>query len=130
MLRTLSICMFALTACGGSDPAMMMMGDDEPPVDAAAATVMAVACAGGEMAVESTGGFRFAPAAVTISVGDAVSFTNPTSHSVVPSPTLVTDSGLRAPANATTCLTFTAAGTFNYQCSPHSSMKGTITVNP
>jgi plastocyanin len=130
MFRTISICILALTACsGGGDPAMPS-GDDTPAIDAAPATVMVATCAGGEMAVESTGGFRFAPASVTISVGQSVSFTNASVHSVVPSPTLPTDSGLHAPAGATTCLKFTAAGTFNYQCSPHSSMKASITVNP
>lgn len=125
-----------LTACGGGGPAG---GTDAPNsvdmkmVDAALpATVKTVACAGGEMAVESTGGFRFMPATVTISVNQAVSFTNPISHSVVPDfGAGMSDSGLRAPANATTCLQFTEPGTYHYMCSPHTTlMKATVTVNP
>lgn len=125
MLRSV-FCVFALTACGGSDPAMV---DAAPADDAAPATVMSAACANPAAMVESTGGFRFAPQGVTINVGQQVQFTNPISHSVVPATSGNTDSGLRAPANATTCLVFTAPGVFNYKCSPHSSMTGTVTVN-
>jgi plastocyanin len=90
---------------------------------------MAVPCDGTELGhVESTGGFRFSPNNVTISVGQLVDFTNPNEHSVVPG-AAPTDSGLKAPKGTKTCLKFTAAGQFNFKCSPHSSMTGTITVN-
>jgi len=108
---------------------MMMMGDDQPAIDAPPATVMTATCNNPAAMVESTGGFRFAPMAVTINVGEQVQFTNPSSHSVVPATSGPTDSGLRAPNNATTCLVFTEAGTFNYKCNPHASMTGTVTVN-
>jgi plastocyanin len=128
MLRNVLFCSLALTACGGSSNS----GDDDDTPDAPAqnATVMMVACAGGEMEVETTGGFRFNPMSVTIAVGDAVKFTNSTSHSVVPATSGMTDPGLRAGFGTSTCLMFTEPGTFNYKCNPHSSMTGSVTVNP
>lgn len=126
MTRSLVLCL-ALAACGGGgdDPTP---GDGPPTGDAPAATVMSVACGSEAASVESTGGFRFSPMAVTISVGEVVKFTNPSNHSVVPG-AAPTDSGLRAGFGTDTCLMFTAAGTFNYRCNPHTSMTGTITVN-
>jgi plastocyanin len=129
MLRSFVLC--SLVACGGGgtdDPAPT---DTAPPTDTPAqvSTVMAVPCDGTELGhVESTGGFRFSPNNVTISVGQLVDFTNPNEHSVVPG-AAPTDSGLKAPKGTKTCLKFTAAGQFNFKCSPHSSMTGTITVN-
>lgn len=113
-----------VAACGGG-------GGDDPPADTSntPATVMSVTCDGTEVEeVETTGGFRFSPMAVTISVGDVVKFTNSSQHSVVPGAS-PTDPGMTATFNTSTCLKFTAAGTFNYKCNPHSSMTGTITVN-
>ncbi len=126
MTRSLVLCL-ALAACGG--------GGDDPPVDsmpagdAPPATVMTVTCDGTEVEeIETTGGFRFSPMAVTISVGDVVKFTNASNHSLVPGAS-PTDSGLRGGFGVSTCLKFTAAGTFNFKCNPHSSMTGSITVN-
>ena len=125
MTRMLVLC-FAVAACGGGGD-----GDDDPTPDGpvANATVMSVTCDDTEAAeVETTGGFRFAPQAVTITVGQVVKFTNNAQHSVVPGAS-PTDPGMQAGFNKSTCLKFTEAGTFNYKCNPHSSMTGTITVN-
>jgi plastocyanin len=122
----------ALGACGGSGGGDDDGGDDAPGIDAPAqqATVIEVSpCpAMPDADVESTGGFRFSPDAVTISQGQVVRFTNRADHSIVP---VFPDSdpGLKVGFGATTCLQFTKAGTFNYRCNPHSSMTGTITVN-
>ncbi len=91
---------------------------------------MTVTCDGTEAAeVETTGGFRFSPNAVTITVGQVVKFTSGSTHNVIPG-AAPTDSGLSLPAfGATGCLKFTAAGMFKYRCQPHSSMTGTVTVN-
>lgn len=89
---------------------------------------MSVTCDDTEPVVETTGGFRFAPMSTTITVGQAVKFTNASNHSTVPG-AAPTDSGLRATFGTSTCLKFTVAGTFNFKCSPHSSMTGSITVN-
>lgn len=124
MKALIPLLLFA-TACGGGGD-----GDDTPTPDGnSTATVMSVTCDGSEVAeVETTGGFRFSPDAVTITVGQVVKFTNASNHSVVPG-AAPTDSGLRAGFGTSTCLQFTTAGTFNYKCNPHSSMTGSVTVN-
>lgn len=123
----------SLTACGGGG------GDDPLPTDSASnpsdgpapvATVETVTCDGTESAsIESTGGFRFSPNNVTITVGQVVKFTSGPNHNVIPGKA-PTDPGLKISGfGATGCLKFTAAGQFNFRCQPHSSMTGTVTVN-
>jgi plastocyanin len=72
--------------------------------------------------------FAFSPTTLTVKVGTTVTWTNKdsTSHTVV-SDTGVFDSGNLAP-NATYTYVFAKAGTFNYHCSIHPSMKGTVIV--
>lgn len=74
--------------------------------------------------------FAFDPPVVTISAGTAVVWTNedPTPHSVV-------DKGgtFKSPKltkGATFSQTFDQAGTFDYVCGFHASMKGQIVVTP
>lgn len=74
-------------------------------------------------------GFSFAPSAVTIRVGDTVTWTNLDSaiHTVTFSGSAsLSSSGLRE--GDTHSATFDAVGTFAFGCSPHPSMQGTITV--
>ena len=76
----------------------------------------------------SVASFSFQPAAITVSVGMTVTWTNNDSagHTVTAddgsfkSDTLAT--------GATFSQTFATAGTFAYHCSIHSSMTGTVTV--
>ena len=74
-------------------------------------------------------GFSFAPSALTIRVGDTVTWTNLDSaiHTVTfnDSPSL-SSSGLQE--GDTHSVTFDNVGTYAYGCSPHPSMQGTITV--
>ncbi len=79
--------------------------------------------------------FMFAPATVTVKVGDTVRWTFNGFHNVVSGAECMGDgkftSGL--PMAVTTFdHTFTEAGTFPYFCQPHcsSGMKGTVTVTP
>ena len=130
MTRRIVLCL-AIAACGGG-------GDDPAPADTAAATdapaqvatVMTVVCDGTESATTSSEAqFAFDPPNVTISVGQVVKFISGSVHNVIPG-AAPTDSGLRLPTKgATGCLKFTAAGTFNFKCEPHPSMKGSVTVN-
>ena len=119
----------SLVACGGSSEPPPGNPDGAPGVDAPPATVVEVTpCTGESATVESTGGFRFMPNAVTITAGQIVKFTSGGSHNVIPVfPN--SDSGLNVGFGATKCLRFTQAGTYNYRCQPHPSMTGTITVN-
>jgi plastocyanin len=74
-------------------------------------------------------GFSFAPSALTVQVGDTVTWTNLDSagHTVTfsGSPTL-SSGGLQE--GDTHSVTFDSVGTYAYGCSPHASMQGTITV--
>jgi plastocyanin len=72
--------------------------------------------------------FQFAPASVTIDVGDTVTWTNdgPTAHSATGD-----DGGFDTgifEAGQSRSATFDQAGTFAYFCTPHPNMRGTITV--
>jgi plastocyanin len=72
--------------------------------------------------------FEFAPASVTIDVGDTVTWSNegPTPHSATAKDGSF-DTGLRGKGKSRSH-TFDAAGTFSYICTPHPFMKGTVTV--
>ncbi|GAC1611159.1 MAG: hypothetical protein NVS3B26_22180 [Mycobacteriales bacterium] len=76
-----------------------------------------------------TTGFMFSPSRLAIGIGDTVLVRNADSdhHTFTDSPTF--DSGDVAPG-ASYSYRFTAAGTYTFVCSYHSSagMKGTITV--
>jgi plastocyanin len=72
--------------------------------------------------------FRFAPASVTIDVGDTVTWTNegPTPHSATADDRSF-DTGIFE-AGQSRSHTFDEAGTFAYFCTPHPNMRGTVTV--
>ena len=74
--------------------------------------------------------FAFNPSSLTVKVGDTVSWTNSsgTGHTVTADDGSF-DSGNLA-GGAGFQHTFSAAGTFSYHCSIHSSMKATIIVAP
>jgi plastocyanin len=118
-------------ACGGND-AKTPDAAPQPGVDAAPATVQMVACAGITPAATITANdptSSFTPPATTITQGQIAAFTVAGDHPVGPDAAAgLTDSGLKAPGGATTCLKFTATGTFHFKCTIH-QFKGTITVN-
>ena len=115
MLR-LSCAALLLAACGGNNATQT----DAP----AGATVAAVSCAGITPAASiTTTGNAYTPATAAISVGGVVQFTMPSIHNVIS-----TTPGLAVDFGATTCLRFTAAGTYNFKCSVH-LFTGSITVN-
>jgi len=66
---------------------------------------------------------------VTAKVGDVITWTNngPASHTVTVDNQAGCDSGTLSPGK-TVSMTFSAAGTYPFHCSIHSSMKGTITI--
>lgn len=92
-----------------------------------AGTTAAPARAGAAHAIEIVD-FAFSPPSLTISVGDTVTWTN--ADSVVHTATSTSgafDSGELA-QGASYSLTFSEAGTYDYLCTPHPSMTGTIVV--
>lgn len=72
--------------------------------------------------------FDFAPAAVTVNVGDTVTWSNagPSAHSATANDGSF-DTGVYGEGGSRSH-TFDQAGTFSYICTPHPFMKGTVTV--
>src|SRR5918999_994198 len=72
--------------------------------------------------------FEFAPSAVTVNVGDTVTWTNdgPTPHSATANDGSF-DTGIMDEGGSGSH-TFSEAGTFSYICTPHPNMTGTVTV--
>jgi len=77
----------------------------------------------------SISNFAFSSAALTVHVGDTVTWTNNDSayHTVTSTDGGPLDSG-NIGSGETFSYTFTSAGTYAYQCSFHPSMTGTVTV--
>ena len=107
----------AVAACSGS-------GGSAAP---SAATSQAPAAPAGGATAVSIKDFAFNPATTTVAAGSKVTWTNndTTAHTVTFDDG---DSGKLAPG-ATFDQTFTTAGTFDYHCTIHSQMKGTVTVS-
>jgi len=83
--------------------------------------------------VGNSQGLNYAPASVNVAKGGRVTWTNndPVPHTVtsisVPSGASVFDSG-NMNANATYTVTFTVDGTYQYKCTYHPWMHGTVIV--
>jgi plastocyanin len=76
-------------------------------------------------------GYAFSPAALTVSVGDTVTWTN---HDTAPHNVVVTDGPEKFTSptlqtGGTFSYTFTKAGTYSYYCAIHPDMKATLTVD-
>ncbi len=117
-LAGLTLSLFALAACAGVTP-----GPGGTP-----ATTPGGPAGGGEEAVEIVD-FGFDPAALDVSTGTAVTWTNTGAvpHTVTFDDGTV-DSGNLA-SGATFEHTFDTAGTFDYFCSIHPTMTATVTVS-
>lgn len=126
LLRASLSLLITLAACSdsGSTP------DAAKPADATPASVVAATCPSGTVpTISATNGndISFTPSSVTISIGQIVKFTMPSTHNVVPNPLANPDPGLKVNFNETKCLMFTKAGTFGFQCMPH-GFGGTVVV--
>lgn len=78
----------------------------------------------------SIGNFAFAPATLTVHRGDTVTWTN---HDEEPHTVAAGDGSFHSPgmdANATYSFTFTNPGSYDYICSIHPVMHGTVVVTP
>ncbi|MEY1555715.1 cupredoxin family copper-binding protein [Yoonia sp. R2331] len=71
----------------------------------------------------------FTPANLSIKAGDSVTFVNMDNmrHSATDL-NKAWDTGLLANGQSAT-ITFNAAGSFNYRCTPHGNMRGSITIS-
>jgi trimeric autotransporter adhesin len=84
-------------------------------------------------ATVTTPGESFSPAAVTIRAGGTVTwqFTGSTRHNVTFSGTAPTGGNIPdTDAGGSAQRTFSTAGTYNYTCTRHSGMNGSVTVQP
>jgi plastocyanin len=79
-----------------------------------------------EVAIE---GFKFAPANISVAAGDTITFTNKDSapHTATANDGSFDTGRLNKGESAT--VTINAAGTFDYICELHPSMKGVVTAN-
>jgi plastocyanin len=110
-----------------ASPAPAQIRDTAPVAEAAKRVKELKAIAAASAAV-TISDFQFAPASVTVKVGDTVTWSNagPTSHSATASGGSF-DTGI-FPEGESRSHTFEEAGTFSYICTPHPQMKGTVTV--
>jgi plastocyanin len=102
------------------------------------AVIMAVGVQGSALAATKNvaiANFSFTPKAATGIIGDSVRWTNTTPstpHTSTHDATnpLVWDSGVIHPGGGTFSFVFKIAGAFNYHCSIHTFMMGSVNVQP
>ena len=95
------------------------------PAGTASTTASPAAVAGDAVTIDN---FAFAPATLTVKVGSTVTWTN---RDEEPHTVAATDGSFHSPGmgtGATYSHTFPTAGQFDYVCSIHPSMHGTVVV--
>ena len=145
-VMAIGIAALGLAACGGSGAASpaaagngpstvaTTSGDPTTTMDMAMDMGMSAATsapAGPAVATTavSINNFAFAPVAVTVKVGATVTWTN---NDEEPHTVFSSTGGMKSPVLAsnqnTYSFTFTAPGTYEYNCTIHPFMHGTVTV--
>lgn len=98
----------------------------------AASSAPSSAGGGAKTASVAIKGFAFGPASITVAKGTTVTFTNSDSatHTVTSGANRTKDGKFdqQVAGGADATITFDTVGTFEYFCSIHSSMKGTVIV--
>ena len=131
----------ALGACSSDDDADSSAGDESTTTTTAAASDETTSTTSGGSPVNAavtvdTNEFSFTPAAVTVAVGEAVTWKNTGSarHTVTPDVEAGTPEpwvSQRIAPEETFVVTLSAPGTYAYFCSIHPDrMLGTVTVEP
>src|ERR1700758_2402380 len=95
------------------------------PSGTASATGTPAAVAGDQVTIDN---FAFSPATLTVKAGSTVTWTN---RDEEPHPVAGSDGSFHSPGmgtGATFAHTFSTAGTFDYVCSIHPMMRGTVVV--
>jgi plastocyanin len=111
MLSLMALALIAgISGCGGS-------GGDGSTAGSASAKAVSIE------------NFAYSPANLTVAKGTSVKFTNgdATNHTATATDASALDTGTIAPGKSKTA-TFETPGTYQYFCSFHPFMKGTITV--
>ncbi|MDQ3340078.1 MAG: hypothetical protein M4D80_33380 [Myxococcota bacterium] len=132
---------WVLVGCGGDDGGSVKdaPGVDGLPRDAAIdalpdapTAVRRVVCPvtpKATVTTTSSGQYAWVPTSLAVKANDIVRFMPENIHRVVPHASKPTDFGMNSGATGEVrCLQFTEVGTFNYQCGPHPSMEGVVTV--
>jgi amicyanin len=136
----IGVCAVALTACGGRSGASTSAGSDQPRIAATSGgptttmdMPMPTSTAPSEPAAATNAvsitNFAFSPAAITVKVGTAVTWTNQDEE---PHTVFSDAGGMKSPVLAsnqnTFTFTFTKPGTYSYNCTIHPFMHGNVTV--
>jgi plastocyanin len=103
-------------------------GAPEPATGASASPAGTASAAPQSGAVVDITNFAFAPATLTVPAGGTVTWTN---HDEEPHTVVANDGSFHSPGmgtGATYSFTFPTAGTFDYVCSIHPFMHGTVVV--
>lgn len=114
-----------LNGCGGGD------GSTYDGSNNTSSTVKTVTCpASGttDVAIEN---FAYSPGSVSVSVNSVVKWSNLDSSTHTVTSTTAPSGGsfdVQVNPGSSVCLSFTAAGTYNYHCSIHPSMTGSVAV--
>ena len=115
-----------LASCSASRPSAHPSVTLSPDAGATPSiTVPAVPASGNQVTID---GFAFAPATLTVGAGSTVTWTN---RDEEPHTVAASDGSFRSPGmgtGATFTHTFATAGTFDYVCSIHPMMRGTVVV--
>ncbi|OBB95189.1 amidase [Mycobacterium sp. 852002-40037_SCH5390672] len=116
----LAVSVLLLAACSQSRPVATTAAPTTAMSTAPAAPVH-----GNQVAID---GFAFEPASVTVAAGTTVTWTN---RDEEPHTVAASDGSFHSPGmgtGATFAHTFSTAGTFDYVCSIHPMMRGTVVV--
>lgn len=137
VLGSLAI-VFFVAACGGSSgtgntatPTPTLAPTSAPTVAPTQAPTVAHNPNGG--AAVTIVSFQFMPASITVKKGATVTWTNQatiahTATSLPGAPVAFDTSDISGGGSAS--VTFNTPGTYNYECSIHNSMRGTVIVTP
>lgn len=111
----------AVAGCSQSRP----VATTAAPTTEVSITAPAAPVRGNEVTID---GFAFQPASLTVTAGTTVTWTN---RDEEPHTVAASDGSFHSPGmgtGATFTHTFAAAGTFDYVCSIHPMMRGTVVV--
>ncbi|OBJ17562.1 cupredoxin family copper-binding protein [Mycobacterium sp. 1245801.1] len=111
----------ALAGCSQPRP----VANTAAPTTEVSITAPAAPVRGNEVTID---GFAFQPASLTVTAGTTVTWTN---RDEEPHTVAASDGSFHSPGmgtGATFTHTFAAAGTFDYVCSIHPMMRGTVVV--
>ena len=116
---------FGLAGCSSPRPTAHPPVTFGPGTATSSVTAPAAPASGNLITID---GFAFAPSSMTVNTGSTVTWTN---RDEEPHTVVANDGSFRSPGmgtGATFSHTFSTAGTFDYVCSIHPMMHGTVVV--